>query len=79
MSHINLDIDSLNKLNDILFLLQKDGLSSEVIDILLKQMIPRKNNKPLITYNPNNADFFYPAAFNPSIILTFLLKSFVLI
>lgn len=42
MSHINLDIDSLNKLNDILFLLQKDGLSSEVIDILLKQMIPRK-------------------------------------
>ena len=24
-------------------------------------MIPRKNNKPLITYNPNNA------AFNPSI------------
>lgn len=42
MSHINLDIDSLNKLNDILFFLQKDGLSSEVIDILLKQMIPRK-------------------------------------
>ena len=42
MSHINLDIDLLNKLNDILFFLQKDGLSSEVIDILLKQMIPRK-------------------------------------